>query len=154
VDDVTFERVTNVTPEIAQAIERLYPQLSDSDVPRAEELARATSGGGTSLFLARLEGSVVGMGTIVVYHVLTGTTAHIEDVVVDAAHRGRGVGERLMRHLIADARAQGAESIALTSHPSREAANRLYQRLGFEQGTTNHYLLDLGSRVTESLEGS
>jgi ribosomal protein S18 acetylase RimI-like enzyme len=143
VDDVTFERVTNATPEITQAIERLYPQLTGGDIPRAEGLSRTTGADGTSLFVARTEGSIVGMGTIVVYRVLTGTTAHVEDVVVDRAHRGRGVGERLMHHLIAHARTQGAESIALTSHPSREAANRLYQRLGFEQGATNYYSLDL-----------
>jgi ribosomal protein S18 acetylase RimI-like enzyme len=143
VDEVTFERVTNATPEITQAIERLSPQLTGGDVAGADRLARTIGADGTSLFLARLEGSIVGMGTIVVYHVLTGTTAHVEDVVVDRAHRGRGFGERLMQHLIAHARTQGAESIALTSHPSREAANRLYQRLGFEQGTTNYYSLDL-----------
>jgi ribosomal protein S18 acetylase RimI-like enzyme len=83
------------------------------------------------------------MATMVVVAALSGRTAHVEDVVVDAGYRGRGTGERLMRELIALARAQGADAMALTSNPSREAANRLYQRLGFELGGTNYYSLDL-----------
>jgi ribosomal protein S18 acetylase RimI-like enzyme len=79
----------------------------------------------------------------VVFRIPTGLRAWIEDVVVDGSARGRGVGEALNRAAIDRARAAGATTVDLTSRPSREAANRLYRRLGFEQRTTNVYRLDL-----------
>jgi ribosomal protein S18 acetylase RimI-like enzyme len=100
---------------------------------------------GACVLVARSRGVIVGMGTVVIATVLTGTTAHVEDVVVDTAFRGHGVGERLMRELLSFARAEGADQMTLTSHPTREAANHLYQRLGFELGGTNYFSLDLGS---------
>ncbi|MED5220550.1 MAG: GNAT family N-acetyltransferase, partial [Actinomycetota bacterium] len=73
----------------------------------------------------------------------TGLRAWIEDVVVDEAARGQGVGEALNREAIGRAQAEGATTVDLTSRPSREAANRLYQRLGFQERSTNVYRLDL-----------
>jgi ribosomal protein S18 acetylase RimI-like enzyme len=65
--------------------------------------------------------------------------AWIEDVVVDGAARGHGVGEALNRAAIAEADARGARTLDLTSRPSREAANRLYQRLGFQARESTVY---------------
>jgi len=143
-DTIALERVSTITQELAEAVKRLYPQLTDGAIPDAEALARVVGRGGTFLLVARCDGSIIGMGTLVVYSVLTGTAAHVEDLVVDARYRGRGIGERLMRELMSQARAEGAGEIDLTSHPTREAANRLYRRLGFELGGTNYYSLDLG----------
>jgi ribosomal protein S18 acetylase RimI-like enzyme len=69
--------------------------------------------------------------------------AWIEDVVVDSAARGHGVGEALNQAAILEARHRGAITVELTSRPSREAANRLYQRLGFVARETNVYRHDL-----------
>jgi len=143
-DTVALERVTTITQELVEAVKRLYPQLTDGAIPDADALARVVRGGETFLFVARCDGAIVGMGALVVYSVVTGTAAHIEDLVVDARSRGRGIGERLMRELMSRARAEGAGDIALTSHSTREAANHLYRRLGFELGGTNYYSLDLG----------
>ena len=128
--------------EIMRAVQRLYPQLTASAIPDADTVARVL-GSGAVIVLGRYEGKIVGMATLVVTTVLSGITGHVEDVVVDTEFRGRGIGERLMHELMAQARAKGADAIALTSHPSRVAANRLYQRLGFELGGTNYYSLDL-----------
>jgi ribosomal protein S18 acetylase RimI-like enzyme len=89
------------------------------------------------------EPAILGSMTLVVFRIPTGLRAWIEDVVVDGSARGRGVGEALNRAAIDRARAAGATTVDLTSRPSREAANRLYRRLGFEQRTTNVYRLDL-----------
>jgi ribosomal protein S18 acetylase RimI-like enzyme len=91
------------------------------------------------LFVARLDGSIVGSLTLAFYRIPTGLKAWIEDVVVDDAARGRGVGEALNRAAIAEAADRGAKNVSLTSRSSREAANRLYQRLGFEPYETNVY---------------
>jgi ribosomal protein S18 acetylase RimI-like enzyme len=140
--DIAVERVTDVTDDLLEAVRRLYPQLTGGPAPDAAPLARVLDAG-ACLMVARSDGWIVGMGTLVIAIVLTGTTAHVEDVVVDDDVRGRGIGERLMRDLIAFARSQGADQVTLTSHPTREAANRLYRRLGFQLGGTNYYSLDL-----------
>jgi ribosomal protein S18 acetylase RimI-like enzyme len=88
-------------------------------------------------------GQIVGSLTLVVFRIPTGVRAWIEDVVVDAAARGRGVGQALNQAALDRARAAGATTVDLTSRPSREAANRLYRRLGFAERTTNVYRYDL-----------
>jgi ribosomal protein S18 acetylase RimI-like enzyme len=94
------------------------------------------------VFIARLDGAIVGSLTLVLYRIPTGLKAWIEDVVVDEAARGHGVGELLNRAALDEARTRGVKGVSLTSRPSREAANRLYQRIGFTQRQTNVYRYD------------
>jgi ribosomal protein S18 acetylase RimI-like enzyme len=89
--------------------------------------------------VARLDGEVVGSLTLAFYRIPTGLKAWIEDVVVDDTARGRGLGEALNRAALDEARRRGAKDVSLTSRPSREAANRLYRRIGFEPRETNVY---------------
>jgi ribosomal protein S18 acetylase RimI-like enzyme len=91
------------------------------------------------LYVARLDGRVVGSLTLAFYRIPTGLKAWIEDVVVDDAARGQGVGEAMNRAAVAEAAHRGAKNVSLTSRSSRAAANRLYQRLGFEPYETNVY---------------
>ena len=131
-----------VSPELVATFERLLPQLSrSSPAPGAGELAAIIASPATHLLVATEDGSpaVLGSLTLVVFRIPTGLRAWIEDVVVDADARGKGVGEALNRHAIDIAAEQGARSVDLTSRPSRKAANRLYQRLGFEPRDTNVY---------------
>jgi ribosomal protein S18 acetylase RimI-like enzyme len=78
-----------------------------------------------------------------VFRIPTGVRAWIEDVVVDGSARGHGVGEALNLAAIEHARKNGAVTVDLTSRPSREAANRLYQRIGFTARETNIYRYSL-----------
>jgi ribosomal protein S18 acetylase RimI-like enzyme len=93
--------------------------------------------------LAKVDGVIVGSLTLVIFHIPTGIRAWIEDVVVDVDARGKGVGEALNKFALAEAKRQGATTVDLTSRPSREAANRLYQRLGFKARETNVYRYDV-----------
>ncbi|QXC59118.1 GNAT family N-acetyltransferase [Aquihabitans sp. G128] len=138
---VTVEIATEVTDELVDAFARLIPQLSrSSPAPTAEVLAEIVASPATHLLLARGEdGTVLGSLTLVLFRIPTGLRAWIEDVVVDDAARGQGAGEALNRYAIDVAAERGARSVDLTSRPSREAANRLYQRLGFEPRETNVY---------------
>ena len=116
------------------------PQLSRSSPPPSrEELAQIISSPATTLFVARDREAVVGTLTLVLFRIPTGPRAWIEDVVVDEAARGRGVAEALTRAALELATREGVRSVDLTSRPSREAANRLYRRLGFEPRETNVY---------------
>ena len=98
---------------------------------------------GSVVLLARSEGVIVGSLTLVLYRIPTGLKAWIEDVVVDDNARGRGVGEALNLAALDEARARGVKGVSLTSRPSREAANRLYQRIGFTRRDTNVYRYDI-----------
>ncbi len=99
--------------------------------------------GATIILFARLEGRIIGMGSVVRIQKISGLIALIEDVVVLSEHRGKGIAEKLCRRLISLAQVFGAHYVGLTSSPKREAANRLYRRLGFEIRETNHYRLRL-----------
>jgi ribosomal protein S18 acetylase RimI-like enzyme len=137
---VVVERATEVTPELVSAFEMLIPQLSSSNPPPSvSELQEIVSSEASVLFIARVEGKIVGSLTLATFRIPTGLRAWIEDVVVDSSARGHGVGEALNKAALDEARARGAVTVDLTSRPSREAANRLYQRLGFVQRETNVY---------------
>lgn len=141
---VVVERATEVTPELISAFEMLIPQLSSSNPPpTANELQEIVSSEASVLFIARVEGKIVGSLTLATFRIPTGLRAWIEDVVVDGSARGHGVGEALNTAAIEEARVRGAVTVDLTSRPSREAANRLYQRLGFVQRETNVYRYSL-----------
>jgi ribosomal protein S18 acetylase RimI-like enzyme len=142
--DVEIEVLAEVTDEAVDAFARLLPQLSTSAGPvdRAG-LHRVVTAPANTVLVARSGGAIVGTLTLVVAALLTGVRAHIEDVVVDSAARGRGVGAALTNAAVELARQRGARSVELTSRPSREAANRLYRRLGFHPRDTNVYRYEL-----------
>ena len=146
-DGVRIEQVASVDEELIAAFELLIPQLSSSNPPPgAEALAEIVASDASVLLIARDERDhdrIVGSLTLAMFRIPTGLRAWIEDVVVDAAARGRGVGEKLNRVALELAAAAGATTVDLTSRPSREAANRLYKRLGFEQRATNIYRYEL-----------
>jgi ribosomal protein S18 acetylase RimI-like enzyme len=132
--------VATVDATLVEAFAALIPQLSQSSPPpTATELAEIVACRESDLFVAELDGRIVGALTLATYRIPTGLKAWIEDVVVDAGARGHGVGEALNQAALAAARARGAKNVSLTSRPSREAANRLYQRIGFEPYPTNIY---------------
>ncbi len=129
-----------VDDELVDAFAELIPQLSSSSPPpTAESLQAIVDSPDTILYIARVDDEIVGSLTLAFYRIPTGVKAWIEDVVVGAAARGHGVGEALNRAAIAEAGHRGAKNVSLTSRSSREAANRLYQRLGFAEYDTNLY---------------
>ncbi len=138
---VTIEVATEVGDDIVEAFARLIPQLSKSSPPPSKaELQAIADHEACFLLVAREDdGTILGSLTLVVFPIPTAVRAWIEDVVVDDAARGKGVGELLNRRALEISAENGAKTVDLTSRPSREAANRLYQRIGFEQRDTNVY---------------
>ena len=139
------EIATSVTPALVDALERLVPQLSRSNpAPSVDELGEIVAAPATDLFVATVDdGTISGIATLVNFRIPTGVRTWIEDVVVDEAARGTGVGRALTEAMLDRARELGAVTCDLSSRPSREAANRLYQRIGFAPRTTNVYRYDL-----------
>jgi len=141
---VSVMRVASADDEVLAACHRLIPQLSSSSAPIAlGELREIVSSDTSVLFAARVDGKIVGLLTLVVFRIPTAVRAWIEDVVVDETVRGKGVGEALNRAALDEARRRGAKTVDLTSRPSRAAANRLYQRIGFMARETNVYRYEL-----------
>ena len=133
-----------VDDELVTRFASLIPQLSSSSPPPTpDELAQIVASPDSVLYLARVDERIVGSLTLAFYRIPTGLKAWIEDVVVDEAARGHGVGEALNTAAIDEARRRGAKHVSLTSRASREAANRLYQRLGFRPYDTNIYRYSL-----------
>lgn len=140
---VPVEIAAQASEELLAACHRLIPQLSSSAAPiTVNELAEIVNGESTIMFVARVDNQIVGLLTLAVFRIPTAVRAWIEDVVVDSSARGHGVGEALNKAAIAEAKRRGAKTVDLTSRPSREAANRLYQRIGFVARDTNVYRFD------------
>ena len=115
------------------------PQLSaTAAIPDAEWL-RGVVDSNSVMLIARLNGAIAGTLTVAMYQNPDGRRAHIDAVVVDEAARGRGIARKLSLEGIACAKAWNARTIELTSNPKREAANKLYQSIGFKIRETNLY---------------
>ena len=141
---VDVQIATRVDNDLVEAFQRLIPQLSKSNpAPTREQLESIVTSDSSQILLAKADGVIVGSLTLVIFHIPTGVRAWIEDVVVDGSARGAGVGEALNTFAIDESRRRGVTTVDLTSRPSREAANRLYQRLGFVQRDTNVYRFTL-----------
>ena len=134
------EKATQASDELVLAMQKLIPQLSSSNAPPSlSELNDIIASESSVLFVARVENQIVGSLTLATFRIPTGIRAWIEDVVVDESARGHGVGEALNRAALNEAKRRGAITVELTSRPSREAANRLYLRMGFVVRETNVY---------------
>ncbi len=141
---VTVDIATEATPDLVETIGRILPQLSKSSpAPTTAEIAEIIDSPASDLLVARVDGRIVGTLTLVIFRIPTGMRAWIEDVVVDDAARGHGVGEALNRFALNLAKQRGCKTVDLTSRPSREAANRMYQRIGFQARETNVYRFPL-----------
>lgn len=145
--DVDIEVVQKVTDEVVEGFGRLLPQLSKSARPLdADALTAIASAQANSVLIARVGGEIVGTLTLVIFPIPTGIRAWIEDVVVDESMRGKEfggkrVGEALTVEAVRIATEAGARTVDLTTRPSRVAAGKLYERLGFEQRDSRVYRL-------------
>lgn len=139
-----INRITQINENVTRAFSKLVPQLTGrKEYPSLEELERVIRSENTHLFVATEGDEVMGTLTLVFYQIPSGLKAWIEDVIVNESFRGKGVATALLCHALHIARDKGARKVDLTSAPSRGAANRLYQKLGFEQRETNVYRLYL-----------
>lgn len=140
---IGISEVTEIDDEIVDAFVRLIPQLSKSNPPPSGDELRAMATSRSSVLLiardATQDDMIVGSLTLALFRIPTGMRAWIEDVVVDEAARGKGVGRLLNEFALDRARSAGAKTVDLTSRPSREAANYLYKKIGFVERETNVY---------------
>ncbi len=137
--------VIKLTDEIYEAFQRLIPQLSSVTPPTWDELSELVLADAITLLVAREDSGnqpIVGALTLICFRVPTGLRSIIEDIVVDESARGLGIGEKLTREALRLVKSYGAKGVMLTSNPRREAANRLYQKIGFKSWQTNLYFYE------------
>ncbi|MFI7455630.1 GNAT family N-acetyltransferase [Nonomuraea sp. NPDC049714] len=137
---VEIEVIREASQELVVAFGRLLPQLSSSAKPLDfEAVEHIVRGHGNTIVVARAGGEIVGTLTLLLFSIPSGIRARIEDVVVDTSARGQGVAAKLTQHALRLAQEAGARTVDLTSRPDREAANRLYERLGFQARESTVY---------------
>jgi ribosomal protein S18 acetylase RimI-like enzyme len=139
-------RLTKATKQVLSDMNALLKQLRRPENFRAgtlKELQLIVSNKNVAMFVAKDGARVVGSVTLYVQQKVGKREAHVEDVVVDSAYRGRGLGKQLMRALVVFARANRVDRLLLTSNSTRKAANKLYQKVGFGIRKTNAYKMDL-----------
>jgi len=145
--NIEIKEVTESSEELYSVMVNLLSQLTSSKLSFSQkDLERIVGSESSILFTAvdmNHDNKIVGMLTLAIIDIPTGKLARIEDVVVDKAARGQGIGEKITIAAIEKAKELGIKKIDLTSNPKREAANRLYQRLGFKQRTTNIYRYEI-----------
>ena len=120
--------------------------MSSSAPPlTSDQVSAIVESPATILLIARREDdrAIVGTLTLALFRIPTGLRAWIEDVIVDEAATGGGIGQLLTSAAINRARQSGARTLDLTSAPRREAANHIYEKLGFERRETNVYRFNL-----------
>ena len=135
-----IEQLTEADEELVEVVARLLPQLTEARTPPTLERLQETVSTQTVLVARDDEGRIIGTLTLVLYRVSSGLKGRIEDVIVDESARGQGIGEALTREGMRRAGEAGVLMLELTSRPSREAANRLYKRLGFVRKPTNVFV--------------
>ncbi|MFJ8024845.1 GNAT family N-acetyltransferase [Streptomyces sp. NPDC096311] len=143
--DVRVEIAREASQELVDAFGRLLPQLSSTADPLGyEAIDRMVTCDATTVLVARTSDEIVGTLTLVLLPLPSGLRARVEDVVVDSVARGRGVAGLLTQEALRIAREAGARTVDLTSRPDRAAANRLYERLGFQarQSTVYRFPID------------
>ena len=139
-NEIKIIEVKVVDDKLVEAFTRLLPQLSDkAKAITKADLEKIVTSDNALLIIAVANDTIVGTITLLIFNIPTGTKARIEDVVVDDACRGKGIGQKLISYAIEKATQAQAACIDLTSNPNRESANKLYQKMGFEQRQTNIY---------------
>ena len=126
--------------DLTAALQVLVPQLSRSNpAPPLDAVRAMLDHEAITQFVARDDGAIVGVSTLAVFPIPTARRAWVEDVIVESSRNGEGIGRQLIDAMVARAGELGCATVDLTSRPSREAANRLYQRAGFVLRETNVY---------------
>ena len=132
------ELTEKLLQEINNLMEVLSPDLEKVDKERLEELIANPL---FELYLLEIAGDIAGMVSLHYIETLAKKSAWVEDVVIHPKHQGKGLGKKIMKHVIGEAKKKGVKHIDLTSNPRRVAANHFYRKLKFEPRETNVYRL-------------
>ena len=142
---ITVSRLGAVSKGIADDLSKLASELhgtpQKSALAALKDLKELSKNPHASVVVAKDGKRVVGMAMLFTMQKVGKRVASVEDVVVLSEYRGKGIGEKLMRGILIEAKRRKLHSLSLTSRPTRVAANKLYKKLGFKRKETNAYKL-------------
>lgn len=124
---------------MAELLFELFTLESDFKPQREKQLAALRSilehPDRGRVFVARENGAVTGMANaqIGISTAEGGPVLILEDVIVAAGHRGRGLGRRLVEHVLHWAASEGMSRVTLLADKDNAAALKFYERLGFDE---------------------
>lgn len=141
---ITVNQLTEVSEQNIQELELLSGMLhGDERRSSSEEIESILLNPSIIFVVAKDSGRIIGMGALYIHQKIGKVGSYIEDVIVDSAYRGQGLGKKIVQALIDGARERGVVSISLTSRPERIAAHTLYEKLGFKKYDTNVFRITL-----------
>ncbi|MEO8706712.1 MAG: GNAT family N-acetyltransferase [Kofleriaceae bacterium] len=130
-------QIRTATDGDASALATLLEQLGHPATPERilSRLARMANEAGQHVLVAELEGTVVGLATVWIRHLITADTplARIGSLVVDDARRSQRIGRQLVTAAETIAREAGCDRIEVTSGEHRTRAHDFYRALGYEE---------------------
>ncbi len=135
-------KVNDIEKSLQEDIEELYNQLN-STIEQLSILKVLENNPNTTVVLCREEKTVIGIAMMAMYKVISGHKGMIEDVVVHTGHRGKGIGRKLMKKLLEEAKDRKLSEVLLFSGHHRKPAISLYKSLGFELKDSGLYRLIL-----------
>lgn len=138
-ENIHFEILRDISDNDDLELKTLIKELDETAVFDKNAVLGDIKNGVTSIFVYREDSRIKASATVARFSTPTGTHYNIEDVVVHSSLRGKGIGKKMVQHMLEELRKSNAKSVNLTSRPSRIAANALYRSLGFEQRETNVY---------------
>lgn len=136
-DAPDIEVLTTVTDADAEDLNLLLAQLSSTATMDEQRMVEIVDHDATDLLIVRRGGRIKAMATFATIPLPSGLRGHVEDVVVDESLRGQGFARRLLVRMTEMAKERGLRTLDLTSRPSRTAALRLYESVGFKIRDTN-----------------
>ena len=140
---MTIEKLTEASEAVLTDLNRVNDQLHEGRVGTIKDLQALLNDQNLTVVVVKDGTKIVGMASLYVLQKLGKRGGYIEDVVVDSAYRGQGLGEKLVREVLAIAREKKANSVYLTSRPIHEAAHNLYRKVGFGVKETTVFTMSL-----------
>jgi GNAT superfamily N-acetyltransferase len=121
----------------ALSIQLGYPSTPEEMVERLTMLGSRPGTGGNGVLVAEDESGVVGWLHVSGMYLLESPAfAEVLGLIVDEAHRGKGVGKRLLDGAARWAADHGFDKLRVRSNVVREDAHRFYEREGFRRVKT------------------
>ncbi|MBC6998405.1 GNAT family N-acetyltransferase [Cytophaga sp. FL35] len=115
-----------------ERIRTLYKQLNDTIIPRPLHQVLQEDNHVIFMVCKDEKEEIVGIALMATYKVVSGFRGLVEDVVVDEAYRGKGIGRMLMESLLEEARRKSIDEVMLFTGHHRTPAINLYKSLGFK----------------------
>ncbi len=135
-----IERVKRINGSLVKDFRHLMPQLDASfAVVTKKSLKEIISNKDVYLIIALEGGRAIGTLTLIFYNTPLMKHGKIEDFIVDNEFQKKGIGKKLLKIVLKEAKKRKVKTINLTSNPRRVFANEFYQKMGFEFYNTNVY---------------